>query len=221
MFGVWEPASGSNMSAIDLAAFERTPLSTSPFDHLVLPGFVRAEALPALLRDFPAIDRAGSYPVTALDYGPAFAALLDELRRPELAHAMAGKFGLDLAGRPTMITVRGRVRARDGRIHTDSEGKLITVLIYLNEAWEAPGGRLRLLDRPDDLDAYAVEVPPDAGTLLAFRCSEHAWHGHKPVDGVRRSIQLNWVRDKAYLRREELRHLVSAILKRLPRRLAS
>ena len=30
------------------------------------------------------------------------------------------KFGVDLTGRPTMITVRGRCRAEDGGIHTDS-----------------------------------------------------------------------------------------------------
>ena len=209
------------MAAIDLDALRSTPLATEPFDHLVVPGFVCGEALASVSRDFPAIDRPGSFPVRSLGYGPAFAALLSELRAPALAGAMTEKFGIDLAHRPTMITVRGRVRLRDGRIHTDAKGKLITALIYLNEGWDAPGGRVRLLTRPDDMDSYAVEVPPDAGTLLVFRCTEHAWHGHEPVEGVRRSVQLNWVRDKAYLRREETRHRLSALLKGLPRRLAS
>ncbi len=209
------------MAAIDLDALSATPLATEPYDHLVVPRFVRGEALASVSNDFPAIDRPGSFPVASLDYGPAFAALLAALRGPSLAAIVTEKFSVDLAHRPTMVTVRGRVRPRDGRIHTDAKGKLITALFYMNDGWDAPGGRLRLLPRPDDLESFMVEVPPEAGTLLVFRCTEHAWHGHEPVEGVRRSVQLNWVRDRAYLRREETRHRLSALFKGLPRRLAS
>ena len=57
-----------------------------------------------------------------------------------------------------MITVRGQSDGKDGRIHTDSATKLITVLLYLNPGWEAAAGRLRLLRGADDLDDYAAEV---------------------------------------------------------------
>ena len=96
-----------------------------------------------------------------------------------------------------MITVRGQARAADGRIHADSRTKLITVLIYMNESWEAEGGRLRLLRSPDGLDDAVAEVPPAAGTLLAFLNTPHSWHGHSPVSGPRRVIQLNWVTSDA------------------------
>ena len=129
--------------------------------------------------------------------------------------AFAEKFALDLAGRPTMITVRGAARASDGRIHTDTASKLITVLIYMNESWEAPGGRLRLLRSPGDLDDVVAEVPPAAGTLIAFRVTPHSWHGHAPVSGPRRVVQLNWVASEAVVRRERLRHGISARMKRL------
>src|SRR3546814_4116056 len=79
-----------------------------------------------------------------------------------------------------MVTLRGQSRAKDGAIHTDSRTKLITALIYLNSAWESDGWRLRMLKGPDDLEDYAAEVPPEAGTLVAFRCTPAAWHGHKP-----------------------------------------
>jgi hypothetical protein len=37
------------------------------------------------------------------------------------------KFSIDLTGRPTMITVRGRCsKEKDGKIHTDSKTKIIT-----------------------------------------------------------------------------------------------
>ena len=86
--------------------------------------------------------------------------------------------------------------------------------VFTLDGWQADGGRLRLLRSAEDLDNFAVEVPPDAGTMLAFRCSENAWHGHKPFDGTRRSLQLNWVRDTAYLRKEQFRHRVSALIKK-------
>ena len=92
-----------------------------------------------------------------------------------------------------MITVRGRCAAKDGRIHTDSETKLVTVLIYFNEPWEAKGGRLRLLRSPTDLNDMIGEVPPEAGTMIAFRRSDKSYHGHEPYEGVRRYVMINWM----------------------------
>ena len=111
--------------------------------------------------------------------------------------------------------MRGQAREADGRIHTDTSSKIITALIYMNEGWEAPGGRLRLLRSRDDLDDAVAEVPPAAGTLLAFRVTPHSWHGHAPVSGPRRVVQLNWVCDRGVLWRERLRHGLSARVKRL------
>jgi hypothetical protein len=129
--------------------------------------------------------------------------------------AFAAKFGIDLSDRPTMVTVRGRARAKDGKIHADSRTKLITVLIYMNAAWEAPGGRLRLLRSADSLDDPVAEVPPIEGTLVAFKVTENSWHGHAAAEGPRRVIQLNWVTDAGVVRKEQTRHRFSARLKRL------
>ncbi len=210
-------AAGRPGSALDLAALAATPLCRDPFDHVVVPGFLKPAVLPAIERDFPRIREGGSFPADGLACGPAFRALLAELQGAEVAAAFGTKFGLELGRRPTMVTLRGRARAKDGRIHTDSASKLVTALIYLNSGWEAEGGRLRLLRGPDDLDDYAAEVPPDAGTLLAFRCTANAYHGHKPFVGERRSIQLNWVTDASVVRRELRRHGLSAWSKRLLR----
>ncbi|MCB9946440.1 MAG: 2OG-Fe(II) oxygenase [Rhodospirillaceae bacterium] len=200
---------------IDLERFRTTPLATDPFDHLIVPGFIRPEATAAINADFPAIDRPGSFPVSELTYGPQFRALLDALYAPEMTQAFADKFALDLGRRPIMVTVRGQAQAKDGRIHTDSKTKVITVLIYMNPSWEASGGRLRLLRSPDSLDNPVVEVPPEEGTLLAFRNGPTAWHGHERHVGQRRSIQLNWVTDEGVVQREQTRHRFSARMKRL------
>lgn len=200
---------------IDLERFRTTPLATDPFDHLIVPGFIRPEATAAINADFPPIDRPGSFPVSELTYGPQFRALLDALYAPEMTQAFADKFALDLSRRPIMVTVRGQAQAKDGRIHTDSKTKVITVLIYMNPSWEASGGRLRLLRSPDSLDNPVVEVPPEEGTLLAFRNGPTAWHGHERHVGQRRSIQLNWVTDEGVVQREQARHRFSARMKRL------
>lgn len=203
------------MNFLDLELVRRVKLETDPFPYLVVPGFVPPDARAAISADFPRIDKAGSYPTATLDIGRTFGAFLEELEGSAFRDAIADKFGIDLSGRPTMVTVRGQSGARDGKIHADSKTKLVTVLIYMNESWEAPGGRLRLLRSPDNLDDMVAEVPPDAGTLLAFLVMPHSWHGHAPAVGPRRVIQLNWVTDESVVRREQARHRLSARVKRL------
>jgi hypothetical protein len=190
-------------------------LQRQPFDYLVVPGFVKPEARTAVNADYPRIDTPGSFPVSELTYGPAFRSLLDTLTGPEVRRAFEDKFGLDLTGRPTMVTVRGRCGTRDGNIHTDAETKIITALIYMNPAWESSGGRLRLLRSAHDLDDVIVEVPPTEGTLVAFRRSANSYHGHKLFIGARRVIQLNWVTGEGVKQRELMRHRVSAWVKKL------
>jgi SM-20-related protein len=203
------------MGALDLAAFRATPLVREPFDYLVLPGFVRPEARAAINASYPEIKRPGSFPLSELTFGPAFANLVAEMNGDEFRRAFEEKFSIDLSGRPTMITARGCCSARDGRIHTDTPSKIITVLIYLNSQWEAPGGRLRLLRSPDDLDDVILEVPPEEGTLLCFRRSNNSYHGHKPFAGPRRVLQFNWVTEQRIVDRELKRHRFSAWTKRL------
>ena len=152
---------------LKLEAFCATPLVKEPFEHLIVPGFIGPAALAAINADYPKISSSGSFPVDQVSFGPAFQKLLDELESDDFRAAFEQKFGIDLAGRPTVTTVRGRCDLSDGRIHTDSASKIITVLIYMNETWDQPGGRLRLLRSASDLNDIIVEVPPVAGTMLA------------------------------------------------------
>lgn len=200
---------------INLEALRAAHVTQEPFPYLIVPGFVRSDAMDAIEEDYPKVEIPGSLPLPTLTYGPKFEQFMADIRGPEMTAAITEKFGIDLSGRPTMITVRGRCRASDGRIHTDSKTKLITVLIYMNGRWEQPGGRLRLLRSPDNLNDAFAEVPPDQGTLLAFRNQPNAWHGHEAFEGQRRAIQLNWVRDQGVVWREHWRHRVSAFFKRM------
>jgi SM-20-related protein len=203
------------MSFLNLEKFKATPLTRDPFDFIIVPGFLRQEAREALNADFPDIAKPGSYPVSEVHFGAQFETLLKEIQEPAFKAAIEEKFGVDLTGRPTMVTVRGRCQQKDGRIHTDTETNIITVLIYMNQGWENETGRLRLLRSADDLNDMVAEVPPEWGTLLAFRRSENSYHGHKPFVGERRAIQLNWVTEASVVEHELSRHRMSARLKQL------
>jgi SM-20-related protein len=200
---------------LGLDAFRNTPLVQEPFQHLIVSGFIAPAGLAAISADYPKIARSGSFPVDQVSFGPAFQMLLDELESDEFREAFEEKFDVDLSDRPTVTTVRGRCDARDGKIHTDSTSKIITVLIYMNEAWEQPGGRLRLLRSADNLNDIIVEVPPVAGTLLAFKRSDNSWHGHEPFAGERRVVQFNWLTSEGNRQIAMLRHHTSAAFKRV------
>jgi Rps23 Pro-64 3,4-dihydroxylase Tpa1-like proline 4-hydroxylase len=114
-----------------------------------------------------------------------------------------------------MYTVRGFCRPKDGKIHTDSKTKIITVLLYMNDDnWPSDSGRLRLLNNGTDLEDYFDEVEPNGGTLLVFKRSDNSWHGHHSFDGARRAIQINWVSDEKVVEREQGRHGLSSKLKK-------
>lgn len=203
------------MNYLDIAALDAAPLLHDPYDYLIVRDFVRAETAAAIARDYPRIDKAGSFTLDDVQVRGALAELIAEMDGPAFRAAIEAKFDLDLSSLPTMFTVRGMCGAHDGQIHTDSKTKVITVLLYLNEAWAEDGGRLRLLRNGEDLDAVAAEVPPDFGTLLVFRRSETSWHGHKPFSGPRRVVQMNWVTSDRVAAWNQFRHRVSAAVKRI------
>jgi SM-20-related protein len=208
------------MIQLDYAALRATPKATDPFDHVVIQNFVPPESLARVVADLPEIGNGGSYPPESLRLGPAAQALVHAMEGPELRTAIAEKFAIDLGTAPTMLTVRGRTREKDGRIHTDSRAKRVTVLLYLNPdpgKFSGHDGCLRLLRDGENLDNYAIEVPPVNGTLLVFPNGDTTWHGHKQFVGQRYAIQLNYMTADSLARSEIRRHKFSAFVKRLTR----
>src|SRR5215469_15476896 len=129
------------VTLLDLDRLRATPLCRDPFDFVVVEDFVRNDELRLAVADFPEIRAQGSFPVDVLRSGPAFARLVTALTGPALRAAIEEEFDIDLGGRPTMVTVRGRSDGKDGRIHTDSATKIITLLLYLNLGWYHAEGR--------------------------------------------------------------------------------
>ena len=205
---------------LDYQKLDATPVATDPFRHVVIREFVPPAVLPDVVDGLPKLEKGGSFPTGGLRLGSSARALMDELEGPRFRAAIAKKFDLELDGAPVMATLRGQSREKDGRIHTDSTAKRVTILLYLNpesESWAKQEGCLRLLRRPDDLDDYAVEVPPVNGTLLVFPNGATTWHGHKQFVGRRHVVQLNYMTTDDKARYELRRHKISAFVKRLTR----
>jgi SM-20-related protein len=203
------------MGHLQIAKLRAAKLETDPFEYVVVPAFLNAISLKRINATFPAIAKGGSYPIESLDSSLAINEVIDELDGPEFERAIAEKFGIDLSGRPKMYSLRGRVGAKDGQIHTDSKDKIIIVLLYLNESWPHKGGRLRLLRNGTDLENFVTEVSPDNGTLLVFRRADNSWHGHHPFEGQRRTLQMNWMTSEGTKGFHSIRHKLSAAVKRL------
>ena len=203
------------MKYINIDAFRNTPLIEEPFPYLVLPNFIQHAELAALLNEYPEVPGTGSYPNDTLSISPTFQALIDDMKSSEFRQAVADKLSMDLSDKPTMMTIRGHCRATDGKIHHDSDSKLVTFLLYMNPTWEHEGGQLRLLKNDHDLNAIIAEVPPLAGTLIMFKVTPNSWHGHTSYEGPRRAIQMNYVVSEAIITKESRRHRISAFVKKL------
>jgi SM-20-related protein len=198
-----------NIEAIREASAAREPF---PFFQARV---LAEDDLNQIRADFPSIDKPGVFPLEALQYGPGFASLLEDIQSPALARAVGAKLGVDLEGLPVMITVRGQAQSKDGRIHTDTKDKVASCLLYLNGVWDESGGRLRLLRSGHDLEDYIAEIPPNGGAFVAFKVSHNSWHGHKPFVGERRYVMVNWLRSESAHTRQLGRHKLSAKVKRL------
>jgi SM-20-related protein len=115
------------MTLADYDAFDAAPVSSDPFTHIVVENFIPPAVLAEVVRGLPKLDRGGSFPIGSLRFGDRAQALMKELEGPRFREAVAAKFCLDLEGAPTMVTLRGSSREKDGRIHCDSHTKRVTI----------------------------------------------------------------------------------------------
>ncbi len=194
---------------------ETASLSLTPFPHIVSSDVLPEERRAELERDFPDISINGFVPPEDYPAGEAFNELLADVTSVELAKLLGAKFGIDLASKPTLVTVRKWSEGAAGRPHTDGADKLVTALVYLNEEWASQAGCLRILPSQDIDAPGAREVKPTFGNFVAFRRSDHSWHGHLPFKGERRVLQVAWCVSEEAIARKRKRHGQSSLLKRV------
>ena len=209
------------MEILDFERLQSAPVANEPFAHILVPGFIRPEALGGVVAALPAMRARGSFPIEALNLGKPAREMVAGLEGDLFRAIIAQKFDLFLQEAPVMTTLRGNAGEKDGQIHTDSAAKRVTILLYLNpgsgNAWARQEGCLRLLRNSTNLEDYAVEVPPTDGALLVFPNGPTTFHGHKPFIGQRYVLQMNYMTTSAKAKAEMRRHQLSAFIKRLTR----
>jgi len=53
---------------IDLEAFQAAPVTREPFPFVMVPHFVKSEAMAAINADYPLVIHPGSFPLPTLEY---------------------------------------------------------------------------------------------------------------------------------------------------------
>ena len=203
------------MSVLDIDVIRKAELKLDPFEHFIGEDFVRPGAVADLQANFPDFRNAGFHPVPDEMMKGNFGQAIRELKSAEMSAALSEKFGFDFLPFPRFVTVRKVSAAHEGRIHCDSESKIMSLLLYLNEGWSSPDGRLRVLRGQNSFDDYAAEVDPKVGSVFAFMRRDHSWHGHTPFVGERRVIQVAWLRSQDEIDRKSKRHKMSGFLKNI------
>jgi len=202
---------------LDLDKIADGAVSTEPFPFIVAHDVISRNFAANLRRDFPDIKRPGFLPLESMTRRGLFDRLIAQLEGPKLAAILSERLGVDLTDKPKIITVRKWSEREAGRIHVDGPSKIVTSLVYLNEAWpeHEDGGRFRVLRSSDSFDDCAAEVLPMFGTFVAFVRSDNSWHGHKPFVGERRVVQTAWLKSEADLARKQKRGHLALALKNL------
>ncbi|CAO4176773.1 2OG-Fe(II) oxygenase [Methylorubrum populi] len=204
----------TNLSILNLEAVRSAAVAREPYTYFLGSGVLNEAAVAEIRQDFPDISKPGYLTVDEVALKGRFKALIDELESDEFSRILGEKFGIDLVSCPRLTTIMKRSQLKYGSIHTDGPSKVMTLLVYMNDAWEAPAaGRLRVLYDGKNYAPFAVEVPPTMGTMFAFLRADNSWHGHEPFEGERRVVQVAWVKDAAELERKKKRNRTAQFLK--------
>jgi hypothetical protein len=190
----------------------------TPFHFFAARNQLPDSAAAELDRDYPKYSSAGFFPYEEKDCGPSINALIRQLTDPAVASKVGSLLGIDNLGQyPTLVTLSRRLNKRHGTIHTDSQSKIATALLYLTPSWpDTSEGCLRFLHRIDDIKALiAPEVKPVYGNFVVFRRAENSFHGHLPYEGERRVIQIVWLTSEEEKQRKTQRGNFSHMVKKL------
>ena len=204
----------------DYTAIEGASVNQQPFPFFGVDNALNISCHREILANFPNISSGGSYSLSDITISDTLGELITEIKSDRFRALISKKLDIDLTNKPVLITARGNSRLRDGRSHTDSKTKLITVLLYFNDGWDHKTGRLRILNS-NNVNDCDTEFSAAIGQMIAFKVTDNCWHGYQPFEGQRQSLQINFLTDAKYSRQHIVRHRVSAFFKKLLKPIAN
>lgn len=117
-------------------------------------------------------------------------ATVEQLRRALNEHLFLGLF--EYEGHFAHYPPGGFYKPHLDR-HRDSDERLITLILYLNDQWTpAAGGQLQLWTTPGKASGPSEVIEPHLGTLVCFLAGDY-WHEVLPAHQPRLSIT-GWLR---------------------------
>jgi SM-20-related protein len=193
---------------IDLNRIAHHPLETDPYRWAVIDGLFSPDDAAALAATFPRdhfkrlLDYGGEkdfeYESRALismeqyisrpeKLSAAWRALANDLLSPEYRAAMSSLTGFDLSTAPLEVNVFHYPAGGSLGAHPDLSDKIVTHVLYFNEAWnDADGGCLQILRSKDEKDV-ARTISPIVGNSAVLVRSDNSWHA---VSAVVKSCRL-------------------------------
>jgi hypothetical protein len=198
-----------------LSSLDHSDSSTYPFRHWLLNRVLpnrTCKAIDALPAAPPPIDdtlgKRETHNSTRLFFGETQRAaypVCDELATALQSEAVVGQLQAlcDVALAGSFLRIEYCLDT-DGfwlEPHTDIGAKLFTMLIYLSDGPGSEGWGTDLLDGPDKL---VLTTPYQRNFGFIFVPSADSWHGlhRRPINGVRRSLIVNYVRSEWRSRHE-------------------
>jgi SM-20-related protein len=214
------PESSAAFKYLDEAAIDKLEMRASPYEWGYIDNAIPLGFKDEILSDAPIIATRGSYGIKSylglphLKYGPHFGTVIEELLSERFRKIVEKKMNMDLSNNPPCIVMMGNTTGHynEGYAHPDSKHKIVTVLVGFSREWPYEKGKLRIL-RSSDREDFEFEYSPVFGAMLMFKVCDHSWHGFLPQKGQRMSLQLCYYDNETSVRREYLRHGLSAFAK--------
>jgi hypothetical protein len=124
---------------------------------------------------------------------PVCAAMADALRRPDLARAMEQICGIDLTGGALRMEYMQDLDGAWLEPHRDIPEKLFSMVVYL---FTGPDAKDWGTDIYDAERRWVARSPGTFNSGVIFVPGPATWHGfdRRPIDGVRRLMEINYVR---------------------------
>ena len=193
-------------SVLQIEALSNAALRREPYTHAIIDELFHRDRARALAATFPTdhyrIVSGGAEKLYRYDARPFVAfgrdevlfagnlsadwqALGKQLASPAYREALGRLTNLDLAGAPLEVNLFHFGPRCLLEPHRDLADKIVTHVLYFNEAWDpADGGCLRIL-RSSNADDFVTEIPPLVGSSVVLVRSDHSWHG---VPAVKRGV---------------------------------
>ena len=111
----------------------------------------------------------------------AWRQLAQDFLSADYRKAMSALIGIDLTSAPLEVNVFHYPPGGSLGAHPDLRDKIVTHVLYFNEAWnEADGGCLNILRSKDESEVAGVITPVVGNSAVLVR-SDDSWHAVSPV----------------------------------------